>query len=262
MQNGGTSKDTWVTAPYVTSYRSLLRKTSSSRDLVKGNANLSSRMVENLFWFGRYAVRNHHFARLLRTAIHCFMEFTTEHRAMEMANDTGGLCNWYGLMSADSEENPRIKSSRSSDDLAEPELSDELIESLLISGIFSPDYPSLASHIEGFQTLAFNLRERLSSDNWRNINQMAQRFTDSPESATLSEGLLILDETTASLVTLSGFTLDGMTRDQGWRFMSIGRRIERLQFLCTLLSRALKNACRKQSGLGARTHGQYCDLSL
>jgi uncharacterized alpha-E superfamily protein len=30
-----------------------------------------------------------------------------------------------------------------------------------------------------------------------------------------------------------------MTRDQGWRFLSIGRRIERLQFLCTLLQRAL-----------------------
>src|SRR5450830_549259 len=239
MQNGGTSKDTWVTAPHVSTYRSLLRKTSSSRDLVKGNANLSSRMVENLFWFGRYAVRNHHFSRLLRTAIHCFMEFTTEHRAMEWPT-IQGLCNWYGLMSADSEENPRIKSSEALGSLAEPELSDELIESLLVSGIFSSDSPSLASHIQGFQTLAFNLRERLSSDCWRNINQMAQRFTDSPESATLSEGLLILDETTASLVTLSGFTLDGMTRDQGWRFMSIGRRIERLQFLCTLLSRALK----------------------
>ncbi len=41
------------------------------------------------------------------------------------------------------------------------------------------------------------------------------------------------------MVTLSGFTLDGMTRDQGWRFVSLGRRIERLQFLCVLLQHAL-----------------------
>jgi uncharacterized alpha-E superfamily protein len=33
-------------------------------------------------------------------------------------------------------------------------------------------------------------------------------------------------------MTLAGFALDGMTRDLGWRFLSIGRRIERLQFIC------------------------------
>jgi uncharacterized alpha-E superfamily protein len=33
-------------------------------------------------------------------------------------------------------------------------------------------------------------------------------------------------------MTLSGFALDGMTRDNAWRFMSIGRRVERLNFLC------------------------------
>jgi uncharacterized alpha-E superfamily protein len=30
-----------------------------------------------------------------------------------------------------------------------------------------------------------------------------------------------------------------MTRDQGWRFLSIGRRLERLQFQCTTLEHAL-----------------------
>src|SRR6202008_2911468 len=38
---------------------------------------------------------------------------------------------------------------------------------------------------------------------------------------------------------LGGFVTDGMTRDKGWRFLSAGRRIERLQFLCTVLARAL-----------------------
>ena len=33
-------------------------------------------------------------------------------------------------------------------------------------------------------------------------------------------------------MTLSGFALDGMTRDVAWRFMSIGRRMERLVFQC------------------------------
>src|SRR3990167_6752819 len=40
-------------------------------------------------------------------------------------------------------------------------------------------------------------------------------------------------------MTLSGFALDGMTRDLGWSFLSIGRRLERLQFQTLVLQRAL-----------------------
>ncbi|OAM51613.1 molybdopterin oxidoreductase [Methylovorus sp. MM2] len=229
MQRGGTSKDTWITAPHDANYPSLLRKTSSSRDLVHSNSHLSSRTVENLFWFGRYSVRNHHYTRLLRTAIRCLLEFSSDHRAVEWRT-VHSLCTWYGLMPDDDDELDIGPSS---------ELNDETIEKLLIAGTFSTDSPSIASHIQDFFTLAFNLRERLSIDNWRSINQMAQRFNRSRSAPTLSDALLVLDETSTSLVTLAGFTLDGMTRDQGWRFLSIGRRIERLQFLCTLLRNAL-----------------------
>jgi uncharacterized alpha-E superfamily protein len=55
----------------------------------------------------------------------------------------------------------------------------------------------------------------------------------------LSETLAELDRDIASFMTLAGFALDGMTRDLGWRFLSIGRRIERLQFICALLQQAL-----------------------
>ena len=55
----------------------------------------------------------------------------------------------------------------------------------------------------------------------------------------MSETLAELDRDIAAFITLSGFALDGMTRDHGWRFLSIGRRIERLQFLCGTLQQAL-----------------------
>jgi uncharacterized alpha-E superfamily protein len=54
-----------------------------------------------------------------------------------------------------------------------------------------------------------------------------------------SEVMTILDNAAASLMMLSGFAMDGMTRDLGWRFMSIGRRLERLQFQSLALRRAL-----------------------
>src|SRR5882757_8633848 len=42
------------------------------------------------------------------------------------------------------------------------------------------------------------------------------------------------------MMTLSGYVLDGMTRSSGWRFLSIGRRIERLSHLCATLQVATK----------------------
>jgi uncharacterized circularly permuted ATP-grasp superfamily protein/uncharacterized alpha-E superfamily protein len=230
MQRGGTSKDTWITSPNANYHGSLLRRTTSSKDLVRGNTYLSSRMVENLFWFGRYTIRNTHTTRLIRTAIRFLMEFSSEHRPIEWAT-VHQLCVWYGLM-------PELEELTSSVGQL-TDLNDEAIEHQLIQAVFSSDDNSLESSIQQFFQLAFNIRERLSSDNWRIINQMSQRFSHGRYAPTLTETLEHLNETSASLVTLSGFTLDGMTRDQGWRFMSLGRRIERLQFLCVLLQNAL-----------------------
>jgi uncharacterized alpha-E superfamily protein len=38
---------------------------------------------------------------------------------------------------------------------------------------------------------------------------------------------------------MAGFALDGMNRDLGWRFLSLGRRLERLQYQCQVLQSAL-----------------------
>jgi uncharacterized alpha-E superfamily protein len=74
----------------------------------------------------------------------------------------------------------------------------------------------------------------MSADNWRTLNQLAadpifQR------GAALPLALSWLDRAVTSMITLSGFVLDGMTRGSGWRFLSIGRRIERLSHLCVAL---------------------------
>lgn len=225
MQRGGTSKDTWITAPSHVYQPSLLRRTTSSKDLVRGNTYLSSRMVENLFWFGRYTNRNMDATRLIRTAIRFSLEFSSEHQPVEWET-IYKLCVWYGLVQDENDSAPK-------------DFADNLTEQQLIKAVFSCQDHSLESRIQTFFQLAFNIRERLSNDNWRIINQLSQRFNYGKNTPTLADTLAHLNATSADLVTLSGFTLDGMTRDQGWRFMSIGRRIERLQFLCVLLQNAL-----------------------
>jgi hypothetical protein len=71
MQNGGASKDTWVQARA----RPARRRTAKTgrigvrRDLVRDDTHLSSRVAENLHWFGRHAERCDDIGRLLRVAL-------------------------------------------------------------------------------------------------------------------------------------------------------------------------------------------------
>jgi uncharacterized alpha-E superfamily protein len=74
----------------------------------------------------------------------------------------------------------------------------------------------------------------MSADNWRTLNQLIgdpvlQRGTSLPLA------LVWLDRAVTSMMTLSGFVLDGMTRGTGWRFLSLGRRVERLADACSML---------------------------
>jgi len=221
MQRGGSSKDTWVLSVGPVSGFSLLRREIGPRDLVRSGANLSSRVVENLFWFGRYSERCEDIARLLRVALVRLIHDTPSER------DPG----WPGIGGL-------LKS-------AEIIPGDKLTEAELVralrAAILDEASPGLAHDLGLLFGVARQLRERLSLDNWMTLNHMMERIAhrkDRPPVA-LADLLGDLDRVISALMTLAGFALDGMTRDAAWRFMSFGRRIERLQWLCTMLKQAL-----------------------
>jgi len=83
------------------------------------------------------------------------------------------------------------------------------------------------------------LRNRLSLANHRAINSLLADPGFDRKEATLDEALGWLETTITQLTALSGFALDGMTRDDGWRFLSIGRRLERLTFQSLAIATAL-----------------------
>jgi uncharacterized alpha-E superfamily protein len=49
-------------------------------------------------------------------------------------------------------------------------------------------------------------------------------------------------------MTVGGFAIDGMTRDLGWRFLSIGRRLERLAFVASAVDVALDESSPENLG--------------
>lgn len=226
MQRGGASKDTWVLTGGAVNTLSLLRRQIGPQDLVRVGSNLSSRVVENLFWFGRYAERCDNTARLLRLALGRMIDNPSGARSAELESILS-FCHSMGLLGP--AERP-------------VQLQREIERTLVQSAIDPEVGRGLAGNLRQLVRVAFSLRERLSQDNWRTINQHAQDIAQRGLRGSLAELLAALDRAVMGMMTLSGFALDGMTRDQGWRFLSIGRRIERMQFICAAIHHGIGRA--------------------
>ena len=94
----------------------------------------------------------------------------------------------------------------------------------------------LAVELERLARVAFLLRDRMSSDHWRTLNRLhSDPVFRRREGVPMPLALAWLDRAVTAMTTLSGFVLDGMTRSTGWRFLSLGRRVERLSQLCAAL---------------------------
>ncbi len=241
MQRGGGSEDTWIQAAGRVDNVSLLHRPASRSGLIREDTHLSSRVAENLYWFGRQVERCNNFCRLTRASLDYMFTNPLDYRGSEWPA-IQWLCARFDLIQGDLAFRVRAQNQQQGqlpgleiDSL----VSDEEIEYALLNSIVSLDVPGLANQQQQLHQIAGHLRERLSLDNWRTLNQMAQRLEKTPPMPSPAEALAALDEVTTSLMGLAGFATDGMTRDKGWRFFSSGRRIERLQFLCTVLERAL-----------------------
>ena len=212
------SLDTWVLSPGPVSQFTLLHRPSTPQDLVRTGINLSSRVVEHLFWFGRHAERCDGLARLLRVALSRIIDET----ARERESDWPGIA---GLLA-------RAGISNGAGDAA--------LTLVLRAAVTDDSKPGLAANLRLLVRSASHLRELMSTDNWRTLNQTMRGVARRKgQPLGLADALSELDGVIASLMTLAGFALDGMTRDHAWRFLSLGRRIERLQWICTALTQAL-----------------------
>ena len=74
-----------------------------------------------------------------------------------------------------------------------------------------------STSLRGFAIVADN------SLRWRALNKMVQR-TGPPKRPSHSEAMCQLDDAAEAAMLVSGYALDGMNCDLGWRFMSFGRR--------------------------------------
>lgn len=112
-------------------------------------------------------------------------------------------------------------------------------------------HSSVAYDLAAMRRTAGELRDRLSPAHWRMICDACDRFSADCAQADLTAELGGCRERDASLrqamvrletllTAITGAQADRMTRDDGWRLLSIGRQIERLATLTTVLEFALE----------------------
>jgi uncharacterized circularly permuted ATP-grasp superfamily protein/uncharacterized alpha-E superfamily protein len=213
-QRGGGSKDTWVLA---TSTAAAIHPAEQGAPVHDGTRDdqppTTSRAAEHLFWLGRYAERSENCARLSRAALSRLGEADVSQKQMALYI---GACRRHGMLGA----------------------SDSLIASL-----FDRNCQGLGFNIDQTVRVASAVRHQLSSDNWKVLNRLSELFPTLPEAADvvseppvdLDEALELIDRGIVWLVAVGGLEMAHMTRDDGWRFLTLGRHLERLWFVAATL---------------------------
>jgi uncharacterized circularly permuted ATP-grasp superfamily protein/uncharacterized alpha-E superfamily protein len=216
MQTGSPSKDTWVTA--TEPERTVVFETTP--EVIRAaerspRLSLPSRVVENLYWMGRYAERAEASLRLLRTVfvlLNGEEPISAEARKILLQTVTQITVTLPGFIDASDEL------------IAHPE--EELLRIILDDHSIG----SIKSTLNSMLSSADESKELLSTDTIRVINDLRDALDELD--VTLASGLTsapdeALDPLVTALAALSGLMQESMIRGVGWRFMELGRRIER-----------------------------------
>ena len=222
-QRGSVSKDAWVLASEPEKHVTL--RTPETQQAQEGVGELPSRVVENLFWMGRYAERAESALRMLRTV---FLQLNKTEALPDaicrtlLKAVTDVTSTYPGFSSFDKAllNNP------------EPEMISIILDQNRIG--------SVANNLIAMIKAAEQVKEQLSSDTQRIINNIGDEL-DALKANLQPAGLSAPEEALAPLVTallaFAGLIHESMIRGNGWHFMEMGRRMERaLQIVSGLRS--------------------------
>jgi len=240
LRPGGESKDTWVLAGGPVSAFSMLPPPSAAVELSRGGGDLPSRVADNLFWLGRYAERTEATARVVRAA------------AVRLS-DQNGLNDWQPAIEAllaALESQARIAQPAGSDASGRPARAGWMgrAERFLVAAVHDDRSPgTLAATAAETHRVARSIRDWISTDTWRAVGELNDAL-GGPRivSARNALGALVtlLDRVVMITAALGGLAVESMTHGHAWRFLDIGRRVERAACLLAVLRATLDRAPR------------------
>lgn len=221
MQLGAGSKDTWVFEemgePEPDEPAGMIRR--------PGRSSLPSRVADNLFWLGRYAERVENGVRLVRSLLPALSGEEDFGRAANLETVVRLMAGLRYLP----ETAPQWPLGQQRWQLQKL-LSALVYDQTRMAGI--------GYNLKQMRRAAWNLKERLSSDTWRVLQQLETDLSRTPPGnpdQRLTAQISLLDSVVSTLAAFSGLVLENMTRGHGFRFLDIGRRVERALQMADLL---------------------------
>jgi uncharacterized circularly permuted ATP-grasp superfamily protein/uncharacterized alpha-E superfamily protein len=231
MQAGGASKDTWVLGGS-DSAAAQRRQLSASNGAQPIKTDLPSRVADNLFWLGRYTERVEASVRVVRALLPALSPEEDFGRGVSLETAIRVLAGLKYLP----------------EETAAASIGEQrwFMQRILTEMVYDPSQTSsLRWNLKEMRRAARNLKERLSADTWRVVQQLDTEFSGfAPANADQRyfAEMDLLDNTVLTLSAFSGLLMENTTRGFGWRFLEIGRRLERALQTSELLRSALGSA--------------------
>lgn len=211
---GVKSADVWVLSEKPVVLETLL-PSEDEVNIRRILGNLPSRAADNLFWYGRYLERAEAVLRIVR----CLCARSLEPDLMS-GDGLDALRRLSRLLIAWG----AVPEGQRDDDLL------AIARSALGS---EQDYGSALSNVRMAYAAGSVIRERLSVDSFKLINSLDQLLSVRAGTLTNStEAFEVADEALVSLAAISGLAQENVNRVAGWRFLDMGRRIERAVNAC------------------------------
>ena len=242
MQLGAQSKDAWVLSKDPVTTFSLLPPHNRPVELSRGGSDLPSRAADNLYWLGRYAERAEGVARLVRVV-------ATRLADQASQNDFARSSELVQLLRAVTAQTSLLYTAPIADG---PSTLDAAMRQL-VQALFGEDVVgSLLSVVKATLRAGRLVRDRISTDTWRVLAALDDELHGKEELlAKDALGTLhdVLNGVVLRLAAFSGQVMESMTRGHAWRFLDMGRRLERAMTLVSLLRATLSERSERESTL-------------
>ncbi len=231
------SRDVWVVKPEEAQPSlSLTRITSQHATVQRHSKGLESRAADNLYWLGRYCERADGTLRIIRQ--------TLERSAADLLALSSSQ-RPIRVLRAILEKEEAHQVNRKTIDAEAASLWSSLTD-LCTSSERMQSLPSTLQHI---RQISVQCRDMLSEDSWRILSSLSpenescqlpapQVDKETAAGAAITNALDIIEAADGlldRLAAFNGMSHENMTRQNGWLFQDLGRRIERALQLSTLL---------------------------
>ena len=209
----------------------------------RSGGDLPSRIADNLYWLGRYAERAESVCRLARVLGTRLLDSSlgsSMRTAMTLTRLRTALLSQIRFVSP---QTLRLPLSMSPTD-CERDLLEAVTESSSSGSVIS----SLKSTLR----VSRIVRDRLSHDTWRILSSLDESVTRIESLRSPEQLSLLLAELNHIVITLAGFSglaQESMTRGYAFRFLDMGRRLERALSMVTLLRATITEVTTEESSL-------------